>query len=47
MENKTGSMGRDPQNLFEGKVLMAAIQTCLADMPEKMSLAFTLREKEN
>jgi len=43
---KPGEWGGDPQNVFEGKEFMAAIQTCLADMPERMSLAFTLREKE-
>lgn len=43
---KPGEWGGDPQNLFEGKELMAAIDGCLADLPEKMSVAFTLREKE-
>lgn len=43
---KPGEWAGDPQNLVEGKELMAAIQMCLADMPKKMSLAFTLREKE-
>jgi len=43
---KPGEWSGDPQNLFEGKELMATIQTCLTNMPERMSLAFTLREKE-
>jgi len=43
---KPGKWGGDPQNVFEGKELMAAIETCLAEMPKKMSLAFVLREKE-
>jgi len=43
---KPGEWGGDPQNVFEGKELMATIHDCLAGMPEKMALAFTLREKE-
>ena len=43
---KPGDWGGDPKNVYERKELMAAIQTCLADMPEKLSIAYTLREME-
>ena len=43
---KPGDWGGDPKNVYQRKELMAAIHTCLADMPEKFSFAYTLREIE-
>lgn len=39
-----GDWGRDPENEYERKELMNMIHACLDDMPQKMSLAYTLRE---
>jgi len=41
---KPGGWGRDPENEYERKELMNMIHACLDDMPQKMSLAYTLRE---
>lgn len=43
---KPGDWGGDPKNVYQRKELMAAIHTCLADMPKKLSAAYTLREME-
>ncbi len=41
---KPGDWGRDPENEYERKELMEVIHACLREMPEKLSLAYTLRE---
>jgi len=43
---KPGDWSGDPKNLFERKELMTIIYACLAEMPEKMSTAYTMRELE-
>jgi RNA polymerase sigma-70 factor (TIGR02943 family) len=43
---KPGDWGGDPKNVYQRKELMVSIHTCLAGMPEKFSLAYTLRELE-
>jgi RNA polymerase sigma-70 factor (ECF subfamily) len=43
---KPGDWGGDPKNVYERKELMGVIHACLANMPEKLSLAYTLREME-
>ncbi len=43
---KPGNWAGDPKNAFERKELMGAIQACLTDMPEKLSLVFAMREME-
>lgn len=43
---KPGNWGGDPKNVYDGRELMSVIHACLDDMPQKMSLAYTLRELE-
>lgn len=43
---KPGEWGGDPKNVFERKELMAAILSCLEDMPKRMSVAYIMRELE-
>jgi RNA polymerase sigma-70 factor (ECF subfamily) len=43
---KPGDWGGDPKNVFERKELMAAIHTCLADMPKRIAHVYTMRELE-
>jgi len=43
---KPGDWGGDPKNVFERRELKGVLDTCLADMPEKLSLVYTLRELE-
>lgn len=43
---KPGDWGGDPKSVYERKELMAAIHTCLEEMPEKMVRVYTLREME-
>jgi RNA polymerase sigma-70 factor, ECF subfamily len=43
---KPGEWGGDPKNIFERRELMAAIRTCLTDMPKKTAYVYTMRELE-
>ena len=36
----------DPERILEQKEFMSQLNRCLADLPERMALAFTLREMD-